>query len=248
MLDTGSIFPTVSISSSPNRCIPTSRFWQMIGRGTRLSPNLLDRPTQNPFSNFRSLGQLRPVEQGYKTADPKRPKSLCERVFEARLKLAEAALEKQNTAAFELATKLIAGQIADLPRDSIPIKESWKQVHSVSSEEIVGEFSAATKATLQQNIAPLMQWVDIAKYEEAYQFDRLIAQTQAELIRGGGKFADLRDAIVNLVSSLQINLSRKSKRRSRSLSASRAMSFGTILRWGSGRGSGSVARSDSIST
>jgi len=52
-----------------------------------------------------------------------------------------------------------------------------------------------------------MQWIDIAKYEEAYKFDRLIARLQAELIRGGGKFADLRDEVVNLVSSLRINLS-----------------------------------------
>lgn len=52
-----------------------------------------------------------------------------------------------------------------------------------------------------------MQWVDIAKFEDAHKFDRLIAELQTELIRGGNKFDDLRDAVVNLVSSLRINLS-----------------------------------------
>ena len=33
--------------------------------------------------------------------------------------------------------------------------------------DTVREFSAVTKATLQQDIAPLMQWIDIAKFEEA---------------------------------------------------------------------------------
>jgi type I restriction enzyme R subunit len=87
------------------------------------------------------------------------------------------------------------------------VKEKWPQVQSVSSADTVRQFDAATRATLQQNIAPLMQWVDIAKFEEAWKFDRLIAQVQTELIRGGNKFADLRDAVVNLVSSLRINLS-----------------------------------------
>ncbi|MEZ6079960.1 MAG: hypothetical protein R3C56_31090 [Pirellulaceae bacterium] len=123
------------------------------------------------------------------------------------MKLAEAALEKQHNSGFEIATGLISKQLADLPKNSIPIKEKWNQVLSVSSEETVRQFDAATKATLQQDIAPLMQWVDIAKFEEAYKFDRLIAQLQTELIRDGAKFADLRDEVVNLVSSLRINLS-----------------------------------------
>ena len=123
------------------------------------------------------------------------------------MKLAEAALEKQHNAAFEIATGLISKQVADLPTGSIPIKEKWNQVLTVSSEEKVREFDAATKATLQQDIAPLMQWVNITKFEEAYKFDRLIAQLQAELIRGGGKFADLQAEVINLVSTLRINLS-----------------------------------------
>ena len=123
------------------------------------------------------------------------------------MKLADAALQKQHTAGFEIATGLLSKQIADLPTGSIPVKEKWQQVLSVSKEETVREYAASTKATLQQNIAPLMQWVDIAKFEEAWKFDRLIAQLQMELIRGGGKFADLRDEVINLVSSLRINLS-----------------------------------------
>ena len=35
----------------------------------------------------------------------------------------------------------------------------------------------------------------------------MIAQLQSELIRDGGKFADLRGAVINLISSLRINLS-----------------------------------------
>jgi type I restriction enzyme R subunit len=180
----------------------------MIGRGTRLCPDLFGPQLhKSHFQIFDHWGNFERFETDYKPAEPVRQKSLCERVFEARMKLAEAALEKQHNAGFEIATGLIAKQITDLPKGSIAIKEKWNQVLSVSSADTVREFSAATKATLQQDIAPLMQWIDIAKYEEAYKFDRTIAQLQTELIRGGGKFDDLRDAVVNLVSSLRINLS-----------------------------------------
>ncbi|QGQ21947.1 DUF4145 domain-containing protein [Gimesia benthica] len=184
------------------------KFWQMIGRGTRLCKDLFGHgKDKTHFQIFDHCGNFEKWEQDYKPADPSRDKSLSEHVFTARIELAELALEQQNVSAFEIATSLIHQQIADLPRNSIAIKEKWKLVQSVSSEETVKQFDAATKATLQQDIAPLMQWVDINKYEEAYKFDRLIAQLQSELIRGGGKFADYQATVKNLVSSLRINLS-----------------------------------------
>ena len=207
MLDTGVDVPECVNLVFAKPVYSYVKFWQMIGRGTRLCADLFGPDLDKThFQIFDHWGNFDRFEQDYKKAEPVRQKSLCERVFEARMKLAEAALEKQHNAGFEIATSLISKQIADLPKGSIPIKEKWPQVLSVSSEETVRQFDAATKATLQQNIAPLMQWVDIAKFEEAYKFDRLIAQLQAELIRGGGKFSDLRDAVVNLVSSLRINL------------------------------------------
>lgn len=208
MLDTGVDVPECVNLVFSKPVYSYVKFWQMIGRGTRLCPNLFGPDLDKThFQIFDHWGNFERFETDYKPAQPVRQKSLCERVFEARMKLAEAALEKQHNAGFDIGTLLISKQIADLPKGSIPIKEKWNQIHSVSSPETVREYSAATKATLQQDIAPLMQWIDIAKFEEAYKFDRLIAQLQAELIRGGGKFADLRDAVVNLVSSLRINLS-----------------------------------------
>ncbi|GAA4444202.1 DEAD/DEAH box helicase family protein [Novipirellula rosea] len=208
MLDTGVDVPECVNLVFAKPVYSYVKFWQMIGRGTRLCPDLFgpDR-SKSHFQIFDHWGNFERFEQDYKPAEPVRQKSLCERVFEARIQLAEAALEKQHNAGFEIATGLISKQVADLPTGSIPIKEKWKQVQSVSSDQTVRQFDAATKATLQQDIAPLMQWVDIAKHEEAYKFDRLIAQLQADLIRGGGKFSDMRDEVINLVSSLRINLS-----------------------------------------
>lgn len=208
MLDTGVDVPECVNLVFAKPVYSYVKFWQMIGRGTRLCEDLFaPGKDKTHFQIFDHWGNFERFEQDYKQAEPTRQKSLCERVFAARIELAEVALEKQNQSAFEIATSLISQQVADLPRNSIAIKEMWNQVHSVSAKETVQQFDAATKATLQQDIAPLMQWVDINKFEEAYKFDRLIAQLQSELMRGGGKFTDYRDTVKNLVSSLRINLS-----------------------------------------
>lgn len=208
MLDTGVDVPECVNLVFAKPVYSYVKFWQMIGRGTRLCPNLFG-PGQDKthFQIFDHWGNFERFEQGYKKAEPTRSKSLPETVFEARMNLAQTALEKQNKEAFELAVKLIGKDIASLPSKSIAVREKWKQVQSVQREETLRDFAASTKATLRQDIAPLTQWIDISRQEEAWKFDRLIARAQIERIRGSSKFDDLRDEIVVIVSSLRINLS-----------------------------------------
>ncbi|MEW4530115.1 DEAD/DEAH box helicase family protein [Maioricimonas sp. JC845] len=208
MLDTGVDVPEVVNLVFAKPVYSYVKFWQMIGRGTRLCPNLFGPgDDKTHFQIFDHWGNFKYFEQDYKRAEPTRSRSLVETVFESRLDLAEAALEQQNSDAFELATDLIRKDIAALPEKSIPVRDNWKTILSVRDPETLREFSAATSATLRNDIAPLMQWVDIKRQQEAWKFDRLIARAQVELIRGSSTFDDKRDDIVTLVSSLRINLS-----------------------------------------
>lgn len=208
MLDTGVDVPEVVNLVFAKPVYSYVKFWQMIGRGTRLCSNLFG-PGKDKlrFQIFDHWGNFERFEMGYKKAEPTRSRSLPERVFTARIDLASLALEKQNAGVFELAVSLIQKDLNSLPPGSIAIREKRQELQSVSREERLQCFDAATKATLQQEIAPLMQWVDITRQEEAWKFDQLITQAQMELIRGSSKFDDLRDEIVNIVASLRINLS-----------------------------------------
>ncbi len=208
MLDTGVDVPQIVNLVFAKPVFSYVKFWQMIGRGTRLCPNLFGTGRdKSHFQIFDHWGNFERFEEGYKPAEPTRTKSLAETVFEARLLLAETALSKQHADGFDLAVELIVKDVASLPTKCIPVREKWKQVLSVGREETVRGFDAATRATLQHDIAPLMQWLDITRQEEAWRFDRLIARAQVELIRGSSRFDDLRDEIVLIASSLRINLS-----------------------------------------
>ena len=208
MLDTGVDIPEVVNLVFAKPVYSYVKFWQMIGRGTRLCPNLFGPgDDKTHFQIFDHWGNFERFEEGYTKAEPSRSKSLAETVFDARLTLAETALDKQKANAFDLAITLLGKDLASLPTNSIAIREKWKQIQSVQRDETLKEFAAATKATLRQDIAPLMQWIDITRQEEAWKFDRLICRAQTELIRGSSMFDDLRDDIVVIVSSLRINLS-----------------------------------------
>jgi type I restriction enzyme R subunit len=208
MLDTGVDIPELVNLVFAKPVYSYVKFWQMIGRGTRLCSNLFG-PGQDKthFQIFDHWANFERFEEGFQRAEPRRTRSLPEKVFLARLGLADAALESQQEEAFDLGVELLEQDIASLPAKSIPVREKWKQIHAIQQEGCLDEYSAATRATLEQEIAPLMQWIDITRQEEAWKFDRLIANAQVELIRGSSKFNDHRDEIVGLVSSLRINLS-----------------------------------------
>jgi len=208
MLDTGIDVPEIVNLVFAKPVFSFVKFWQMIGRGTRLCPDLFGPgKDKTHFQIFDHWGNFERFEQGYESAEPHQPKSLMQHLFEARLELARTALEKQQATAFELAIDLIGKDIASLPEKSIAVRENWKQVRAVAKSETLRGFDAATQAALAHEIAPLMQWVNITGHEEAHEFDRLIAQLQVALIQGASRFDDLKDDLVDQVSRLPVNLS-----------------------------------------
>lgn len=120
--------------------------------------------------------------------------------------LAEVALKKQNIQAFELAIDLMDKDLRALPEKSISVKEKWRQRKTLEQPGVLKQFSAATKAALRQDIAPLMQWRDIQGRSDAYQFDLLMARTQVALLTRSGEFDDLKADVLEQVSQLPINV------------------------------------------
>ena len=208
MLDTGIDVPEIVNLVFAKPVYSIVKFWQMIGRGTRLCLNLLGpNKDKTHFQIFDHWGNFERFDQGYTSAEPTKTKSLMQQVFEARLGLADTALEKQKPEAFELAIDLIGKNIASLPEKTVAVREKWKQVKTVGQEQVLQQFDAATRATLHAEIAPLMQWVNITGHEAAHKFDRLIAQLQRELLKGSSRFDDFKDDLIDQISSLPVNLS-----------------------------------------
>lgn len=208
MLDTGIDVPEIVNLVFAKPVYSYVKFWQMIGRGTRLCENLFGRGRDKThFLIFDHWGNFDFFEEKYKPAEISPPKSLLQRLFEQRIRLAEVALEKQDMAAFDLAISLIKQDIADLPERSVSVREKWKQVKNVQRDEILKQFDAVAKNVLRQDIAPLMQWRNIVGHEAAHQFDLRICQAQVAKLEEASRFADYGDDLRNQVEQLQMNLS-----------------------------------------
>jgi type I restriction enzyme R subunit len=207
MLDTGIDIPEILnlVFAKPVRS--PVKFWQMIGRGTRLKSDLFG-PGQDKkiFRIFDHWGNFERFEMGYRPAEPTQTKPLLQLVFEERLALAETALRQGELAIFEAAVELIGKDIQALPEESVSVRERWREKRSVSAPPTLKAFAPATVAILRQVIAPLMLWRNIRGLGDAYALDLLAARTQIAVLRKSGAVADLKIEWLDRLARLQMHL------------------------------------------
>lgn len=207
MLDTGIDVPEIVNLVFAKPVKSKVKFRQMIGRGTRLRPGLFgpgkDKPVFRIFDhwdNFEFFAQNKPE------AEPSAPTSLMQRVFKARLALAELCLKQMELDDFKAAVRLLEKDVKALPDDSISVKEKWQEVQTVQREGIIEEFSPATVHLLKTEINGLMQWINIRGHSEAYKFDLLMTQMQSSHLEGSNVFDDLKGDLLNQINRLRVNL------------------------------------------
>lgn len=207
MLDTGIDVPEVVNLVFAKPVKSYVKFWQMIGRGTRLCPNLFGLGEDKAkFSIFDHWGNFAYFEESYREANPSTSKALLQKLFEARLLLADAALTSANTSAYDLAIKLVQADIAALPETTITVREKWREVREIQRPGVMQAYSATTRTSLLKDVAPLMQWRDTRNWEDAYQLDLLVSRMQVELLKKSSVFNELRDDLIALVVQLPINV------------------------------------------
>ena len=208
MLDTGIDVPQVVnlVFAKPIRSYV--KFWQMIGRGTRLCRDLFGPgKDKTEFLIFDHWGNFDYFDEEYVEVQPPREISLMEKVFVARVNLASASLAKMEDEVFQLAIGLIAADIRTLQTSrAIDVRDRWRDLQTLGAQATLEQFAAATRAVLIDTVGPLMRWADIRDDEDAYRFDLLIAELQTELLRGSGRIADLKGRLLSEVDALQKNL------------------------------------------
>lgn len=212
MLDTGIDVPAVVNLVFAKPVKSYVKFWQMIGRGTRLCPGLFINPDtgaredKTEFLIFDHWGNFDWFGENPPEVEPSAQKSLLQKIFEARLAIGELALEKQNLPALHLAISLLEQDVRALPDNTIAVRDKWRDVKTVQQDGAIKQFDAAIVGTLRQTIAPLMQWRDADGYEEAYRFDLLVAKLQRAVLAKSSEIENLQASLVEDVELLPINL------------------------------------------
>jgi type I restriction enzyme R subunit len=207
MLDTGIDVPSLVNLVFAKPVKSYVKFWQMIGRGTRLCEDLYgEGKHKQEFLIFDHWGNFEYFDELVKEEEPSQSKTLTQMLFETRISLGETAVQHQNLEALKMATTLIAQDIRALPADCLSVREKWKEVKGMDRVGVVDAFEIHTVAILKRELAPLMQWRNIRSKEAAFQFDLLVARLQEARLAKSSTADDLRDTLINQVSELPINL------------------------------------------
>lgn len=207
MLDTGIDVPEIVNLVFAKPVKSYAKFWQMIGRGTRLCRDLFgpDRD-KSVFYIFDHWGNFEYFDELLEEAEPSQTKSLTQMLFESRLALGEVAIKKQDLDALRLATRIVTADIKDLPPACLSVREKWREIQGLLKEGVIDAFAPATVAVLRREIAPLMQWRYVRGREAALEFDHLVARLQAARLSQSSTAVDLLDTFVTQISQLPVNL------------------------------------------
>jgi type I restriction enzyme, R subunit len=210
MLDTGIDIPEVVNLVFAKPLKSYVKFWQMIGRGTRLRKDLFglgrDKTEFLIFDHWQNFWYF---DEQYKESQPSPQKSLLQHLFEARVELAQAALDKMDQDTFEAAAALILDDIRAV-RDTraIDARDKWRELEMLADGDRVHHFAAATKADLLSIVAPLQRLRNVRGDEDAYRFDLLMTRLELELVKGGpnaSKVQDLRARVEEAIELLAKN-------------------------------------------
>lgn len=207
MLDTGIDVPEILnlVFAKPVRS--PVKFWQMVGRGTRLCEDLFGPgEDKSVFRIFDHWGNFERFEMGYQPAEPRQSKSQLQLLFEERLSLAESALQKSEIGIFDTIIKLIKADVNDLPEDSISVREKWREKRSVLEDDRLQQFAPATVVMLRTTIAPLMQWRNARGFGDAHAFDLLVAKMQRAVLNRAASLDDLKIEFLERLDRLQMHL------------------------------------------
>ena len=207
MLDTGIDVPEIVNLVFAKRVLSPVKFWQMIGRGTRLCRNLFGPGRdKTEFLIFDHWWNFWRFDEEYQEKQPRPQKSLLQRLFEARIAVAEAAIEAMDEPALQVTVDLLLQDLhATRETRSIEVRERLPELERLSDRDRIEQLAAATRADLLSIAAPLMQWRNIRGDEDAYRFDLLITTLEEAVLRGSPRVADLRARVEAAVELLMKN-------------------------------------------
>lgn len=160
MLDTGIDVPEVLNLVFFKKVLSRAKFWQMIGRGTRLCPGLVDGEDKQKFYIFDFCGNFAffRVNEGKPTANQMALQSAIFNLeFQIAYKLQDASRQLNRLIAYrEKLVKTMSGKVQELNRESFAVRQHLKHVEMYSDVNGYQSISYEDTQTVKEELAPLI--------------------------------------------------------------------------------------------
>ena len=184
MLDTGIDVPEVLNLVFFKKVMSKAKFWQMIGRGTRLCPALMDGEDKSKFYIFDFCGNFEffRMNQGRPTANMI---ALQGAIFSLKFEIAYKLqnLEYQIDGLIAYRNKLVemmTGKVQELNRENFAVRQHLKYVDTYSVSTNYNSISFEDTLMVRQELAPLIQ--PDGDEASAVRFDALIYAMELALL------------------------------------------------------------------
>ena len=203
MLDTGIDVPEVLNLVFFKKVMSKAKFWQMIGRGTRLCENLLDGKDKDKFYIFDFCGNFEffRMSSGRPTANMI---ALQGAIFHLKAqiayKLQDLAYQTDELIAFRKSlVSDMAAKVRELNRGHFAVRQHLKYVELYSSEENYKALSYEDTLLIEKELAPLI--IPDEDDAKAVRFDALMYGIELAYL-AGKKYGKARNDLYKKVSGV----------------------------------------------
>jgi type I restriction enzyme, R subunit len=207
MLDTGIDIPEVLNLVFFKVVRSSTKFWQMVGRGTRLCENLLGPGADKErFFVFDVCGNLDYFDLDLPPVESAPARPLRQRIFDARVDLVELLDERAEDAEGAREVRdAIAGQlraeIQGMPAENFLVRPHRKLVERFAGEDAWGRIAADDALDLKEQLSSLPTAV-ADRSEAAKRFDLLILHLQRGTIKPEARDAKRREQVQEIAATL----------------------------------------------
>ncbi|MGI6252913.1 MAG: DEAD/DEAH box helicase family protein [Aminivibrio sp.] len=204
MLDTGIDVPEILNLVFFKKVLSRAKFWQMIGRGTRLCKGLIDGEDKKEFYILDLCGNFEFFRLQAKGREVKTTPSLQERIFNTKIQMAfqlqELPFQTETLQGHRktLVQDLIR-EIKRLPRDNFAVRQHLRTIDKFQTEEDFAALTYEDTLKLAEHIAPLVSPSD--DDVSALRFDQLIYQIQLAAL-ADKNFTRAKNDVISKASAL----------------------------------------------
>ena len=186
-----------------------TKFWQMIGRGTRLLEPEKIKPWCTQKDNFLILDcwdnfeyfKLNPRGKELKGQIP-----LPVRLFGVRLEKIEEAQTQSNSEIVNKEVQKIRKQVEALPKNSVVIMEAKHELQRLEDENFWNNLTADKMEFLEAVVKPLLRTVSNVDFK-AMRFEKDIVEVSlAHLAGETEKFETLKESIIEEIGELPLSI------------------------------------------
>lgn len=214
MLDTGIDVPEVLNLVFFKMVRSKTKFWQMLGRGTRLCPDIFGPGRHKEFfCIFDFCQNLEFFSQNPETIEGSSGESLNTRLFKARLQLigeidhrlddkGKSESEPELPDLRQSTAKRLIDEVSAMNVDNFVVRpkrllvekyrnpDQWKRLEDEAHHELAGEVAGLPTELVDNDV-------------EAKKFDMLMLRLQLSILRSEKRFARLRDQVKDIGQALE---------------------------------------------